>query len=78
MGPLANAAPPRGDGELDRRRRAARAPSLRTGGKRIGNQGYFFEPTVLTDVPLDARIMNEEPFGPLALIKPLRGLRRGV
>ncbi|KMO27529.1 NAD-dependent succinate-semialdehyde dehydrogenase [Methylobacterium aquaticum] len=42
---------------------------LRTGGKRIGNQGNFFEPTVFTDVPLDARIMNEEPFGPIAAIR---------
>ena len=43
--------------------------TLRTGGKRIGNQGNFFEPTVFTDVPLDARIMNEEPFGPIAAIQ---------
>jgi succinate-semialdehyde dehydrogenase/glutarate-semialdehyde dehydrogenase len=41
-----------------------------TGGNRIGNKGYFFEPTVMTDVPGDARIMNEEPFGPLAMIAP--------
>lgn len=41
---------------------------LATGGKRIGNKGYFFEPTVLTDVPTEARAMNEEPFGPLALV----------
>lgn len=41
---------------------------LRLGGKRIGGKGYFFEPTVLTDVPLSARVMSEEPFGPLALI----------
>jgi succinate-semialdehyde dehydrogenase/glutarate-semialdehyde dehydrogenase len=38
------------------------------GGKRIGNQGNFFEPTVLTDVPENARIMNEEPFGPVAVM----------
>jgi succinate-semialdehyde dehydrogenase/glutarate-semialdehyde dehydrogenase len=43
---------------------------LETGGKRIGNMGYFFEPTVLTDVPMEARIMNEEPFGPVAAIRP--------
>ena len=39
-----------------------------TGGKRKGNKGYFFEPTVMTNVSQDARIMNEEPFGPLAPI----------
>ncbi|WP_267426678.1 NAD-dependent succinate-semialdehyde dehydrogenase [Methylobacterium sp. GC_Met_2] len=42
--------------------------TLRAGGKRIGNRGNFFEPTVLTEVPLTTRIMNEEPFGPLAII----------
>ena len=41
---------------------------LVTGGKRVGNQGYFLEPTVLSDVPATARIMNEEPFGPIAII----------
>ncbi|GEP10988.1 NAD-dependent succinate-semialdehyde dehydrogenase [Methylobacterium gnaphalii] len=46
----------------------AKGAQLRTGGKRIGNRGNFFEPTVLTDVPRDARAMNEEPFGPVALI----------
>ncbi|MEK9672857.1 MAG: NAD-dependent succinate-semialdehyde dehydrogenase [Rhodospirillaceae bacterium] len=51
-----------------------RGGKLRTGGKRIGNKGNFFEPTVLTDVPLEARIMNEEPFGPVAVIAPFRGL----
>ncbi len=46
---------------------------LKTGGNRIGNKGNFFEPTVLTNVPRDARIMNEEPFGPVAVISPFRG-----
>ena len=39
-----------------------------TGGKRRGNQGYFFEPTVVTDVPDDSKVMTEEPFGPIAPI----------
>jgi succinate-semialdehyde dehydrogenase / glutarate-semialdehyde dehydrogenase len=39
-----------------------------TGGERIGNRGFFYAPTVLKDVPDDARIMSEEPFGPLAPI----------
>ncbi|MBO6944131.1 NAD-dependent succinate-semialdehyde dehydrogenase [Altererythrobacter sp.] len=46
---------------------------LETGGNRIGNQGFFHEPTVLSEVPLGAEIMNEEPFGPVALINPMKG-----
>lgn len=45
-----------------------RGARVETGGTRIGNRGYFFRPTVLTGVPLDARIANEEPFGPVALV----------
>lgn len=45
-----------------------RGAKLRTGGKRIGNAGFFFEPTVFTEVPLDSQLMNEEPFGPIAMI----------
>nr|WP_309475749.1 NAD-dependent succinate-semialdehyde dehydrogenase [Pseudomonas sp. B21-017] len=41
---------------------------LETGGNRVGDKGYFFEPTVLTNVPVTARAMVEEPFGPIALI----------
>lgn len=44
------------------------------GGKRIESQGFFFEPTVLADVPPNARVMQEEPFGPLAAIVPFREL----
>ncbi|MCB5945098.1 NAD-dependent succinate-semialdehyde dehydrogenase [Acidocella sp. KAb 2-4] len=47
---------------------------VRTGGKRIGNKGYFFEPTVLTDLAPDSRVLNEEPFGPLALFLPFKTL----
>jgi succinate-semialdehyde dehydrogenase / glutarate-semialdehyde dehydrogenase len=46
----------------------SRGGKVRTGGHRIGNQGFFFEPTVLTDVPKSALVMNEEPFGPIAPI----------
>jgi succinate-semialdehyde dehydrogenase / glutarate-semialdehyde dehydrogenase len=53
----------------DARQKGAR---IETGGSRIGNKGFFYEPTVMTDVPQDARIMNEEPFGPLAPIRPFR------
>jgi succinate-semialdehyde dehydrogenase/glutarate-semialdehyde dehydrogenase len=43
-----------------------------TGGKRHGNQGYFFEPTVVTDLPDDSRLMTEEPFGPIAPVVPFK------
>jgi len=46
----------------------AKGAKVETGGRRIGNKGYFFEPTVLTEVPREARIMNEEPFGPVAIV----------
>lgn len=45
---------------------------IRTGGERIGNKGYFYQPTVMTNVSKEARIMNEEPFGPVAMISPFR------
>lgn len=55
-----------------------RGAELRAGGRRIGNVGHFFQPTVLAAVPTDAKIMNEEPFGPLAIINPVDGLDNAV
>jgi succinate-semialdehyde dehydrogenase/glutarate-semialdehyde dehydrogenase len=52
--------------------------TVRTGGARIGNKGNFFQPTVLTNVPRDARVMNEEPFGPLAIMTPFRTVEDAV
>jgi succinate-semialdehyde dehydrogenase/glutarate-semialdehyde dehydrogenase len=67
MGPLAN--PRRVEAmEMFVADAVGKGAKLETGGKRIGNKGFFFEPTVMTEVPLDARIMNEEPFGPIAPI----------
>jgi succinate-semialdehyde dehydrogenase/glutarate-semialdehyde dehydrogenase len=45
-----------------------RGGKIQTGGQRRGNQGYFYEPTVITDIPDDSKIMTQEPFGPLAPI----------
>jgi len=50
----------------------AKGAKVQTGGKRLGNKGYFYEPTVLTNVSPDSKIMNEEPFGPLAPITPFK------
>jgi succinate-semialdehyde dehydrogenase/glutarate-semialdehyde dehydrogenase len=56
----------------------AKGAKVRTGGRRIGNTGFFFEPTVLTDVPLDARVMNEEPFGPIAIVLPFTTFEQAI
>ncbi len=47
---------------------------VHTGGERIGNKGYFYAPTVLTGVGRDARMMNEEPFAPVAMIASFKDL----
>jgi succinate-semialdehyde dehydrogenase/glutarate-semialdehyde dehydrogenase len=44
----------------------AHGATVVAGGKRRGNKGYFYLPTLLRDVPDDAIIMREEPFGPVA------------
>jgi succinate-semialdehyde dehydrogenase / glutarate-semialdehyde dehydrogenase len=73
MGPVANA-----------RRLAAmetfiedarmRGGRIETGGERLGEEGSFFAPTVLTDLPTDSLMMTSEPFGPLAACLPFRDL----
>ncbi len=77
MGPLAN----------DRRVTAMegfvtdavqKGAQVKTGGQRYGNKGYFFEPTVLTDIPADARVLHEEPFGPLALFLPFNSFEDAI
>src|ERR1700732_1861901 len=45
-----------------------RGGAVVTGGKRRGNQGFFYEPTVVTEVPDDSKVMTQEAFGPIAPI----------
>ena len=73
MGPLANA---RRVEAMERMVADARdrGGNIRAGGARRGNEGFFFEPTVVTDIPDDALLMTEEPFGPIAPIVPFRTL----
>ena len=51
-----------------------RGGKIVTGGARHGNQGYFYEPTVITDVPDDSKIMTQEPFGPVAPVVTFKTL----
>jgi succinate-semialdehyde dehydrogenase / glutarate-semialdehyde dehydrogenase len=74
MGPMAN---PRRPDTMERMIGDAvtRGAKLGCGGERPKNlqgtnQGFFYAPSVLSEVPLDAEIMNEEPFGPVAILNP--------
>ena len=71
MGPLAN---PRRMSAMQNlvADAAQQNAKLKTGGKAMGTAGNFWAPTVLTELPLSARAMTEEPFGPMALINPFK------
>src|SRR5205085_5137681 len=65
MGPLANQRRPEAIDALVSDAKAKGARVL-AGGER-GDGGFFFQPTLLADVPNEANIMNDEPFGPVAV-----------
>jgi succinate-semialdehyde dehydrogenase/glutarate-semialdehyde dehydrogenase len=69
MGPLAH---PRRLAAMETLLADAREHGARfhAGGARVKGKGYFWEPTVVSDVSTANRIMNEEPFGPVALLNP--------
>ena len=73
MGPLAN--PRRREATealvADAERRGA---TVAAGGRRMGDKGYFYAPTVLTGVPEEAQVMRTEPFGPIAVLRPFADL----
>lgn len=47
---------------------------LLTGGRRVDRPGFFFEPTVFAEAPASTRLMQQEPFGPIAVIQPYETL----
>lgn len=69
MGPLAN---PRRLDAMEKMVANAEAHGgkVQTGGRRIGNRGFFFSPTVITGLSPEADLMHSEPFGPLTPIVP--------
>src|SRR5690606_5813700 len=46
----------------------SREGTILTGGRRIGEAGYFVEPTVIADAAPDARVTSEEIFGPVVVV----------
>lgn len=77
MGPLANARRVSAMAELTQDA-IARGARLLAGGARIGDAGNFWQPTVLADVPTEARVFNDEPFGPVAAIRSFRTLDEAI
>ncbi len=77
MGPLANDRRLAAVTELVADAQAAGA-TITTGGNRIGDTGYFFEPTVFANVPDTAKVMQVEPFGPLAIVNPVDSLDTAI
>ena len=77
MGPMAN---PRRPAAIEKfiGDAVAHGAKLRTGGERHGREGFFWQPTVLSEVPHNARIMNEEPFGPVAVMTPFNTFDEAV
>ncbi|RZS78929.1 NAD-dependent succinate-semialdehyde dehydrogenase [Pigmentiphaga kullae] len=77
MGPLANPRRLAAMGELtdDAIRRGA---TVEAGGERLGQAGNFWAPTVLTGVPLDAKLLNYEPFGPIAVVRGFTTLDEAI
>jgi succinate-semialdehyde dehydrogenase/glutarate-semialdehyde dehydrogenase len=77
MGPLANHRRIEAMTELVADAKAKGAKVL-SGGARLANRGYYFPLTVLSDLPDSARAMREEPFGPLALVNPVKNLDEAI
>ena len=77
LGPLANGRRVAAMGKILENARATGA-KVATGGERVGGEGNFFAPTVLTDVSLDADVFNNEPFGPIAAIRGFDSLDEAI
>ena len=77
LGPLANARRMLAMTKVVSNAQAAGA-TVATGGERRGSDGNFFAPTVLTNVPLDADVFNNEPFGPIAAVRGFDTLEEAV
>lgn len=77
MGPLINRRRLDTVAELVDEAKAAGAEVL-AGGRRADRDGNFYPLTVLADVPDDARIMREEPFGPVALLVRVSGVDEAI
>jgi succinate-semialdehyde dehydrogenase / glutarate-semialdehyde dehydrogenase len=77
MGPLAN--PRRMTAMAEFTKDAVdRGATVLAGGERMGDSGNFWKPTILSDVPLEAKVFNDEPFGPMAAIRSFTNIEEAI
>ena len=77
LGPLANARRVAAMSQVVEDARSKGA-EVATGGQRVGTSGNFFAPTILADVPLNAMVFNDEPFGPIAAVRGFDTLEEAI
>lgn len=77
MGPMANS---RRIEAMQRLTKDAveRGARIETGGSRLDRPGFYWPPTILTGVPKQARVLHEEPFGPILTIAPFDTLEEAI
>ncbi|MEG1101703.1 MAG: NAD-dependent succinate-semialdehyde dehydrogenase [Comamonas sp.] len=56
----------------------AKGAKLLMGGQTLGDAGNFYAPTILADVPLDADVFNNEPFGPMIAMRSFDKLDEAI
>src|SRR4051794_12386241 len=77
MGPLANPRRLTAMAEITKDA-VSKGAKVLAGGERIGDAGNFWQPTILDDVPVGAKVFNDEPFGPMAAIQPFNKLEDAI
>ncbi len=77
MGPLANPRRVTAMAEVTQDA-VSKGAKLLAGGARMGSEGNFWQPTILADVPLEAKVFNDEPFGPVAAIRSFGTLEAAI
>ncbi|KNY13254.1 aldehyde dehydrogenase [Shinella sp. SUS2] len=77
MGPMAN---PRRIEAMERLigDAVSRGAQVKTGGARIDQPGFYWAPTILTEVPSDSLILTEEPFGPVLTVAPFDTIEEAI
>ncbi|MCK1744691.1 NAD-dependent succinate-semialdehyde dehydrogenase [Bradyrhizobium sp. 139] len=77
MGPMANARRLEAMERLTKDA-VARGASVETGGERLHRPGFYWKPTILSNVHPESRILHEEPFGPILTVAPFDTIEEAI